>query len=195
MKKKISDIKGLELYENYYVCSSGVVFSTKKGGPAAMKPVDINGYKQVGLSFGKQRKAMLVHRLVALAFLDNPENHPQVNHKNGIKSDNSLENLEWCNAKQNMHHADAIGIKPLGSGYKDNAKTKRKLNEKQINWIINMYKDNHAIKTISEYLKIDSQVIYQILNRKTYKEYTALLEWPPLNGDQHRKTVIRKNNT
>jgi hypothetical protein len=56
-----------------------------------------NGYKKVMLCDKLTKKAYLIHRIVALTYLDNIDNKPCVNHKNGIKSDNRLENLEWCN--------------------------------------------------------------------------------------------------
>ena len=63
-------------------------------------PLSDKGYPRVALA-GSDRK---VHRLVAAAFIPNPEPLPQVNHKNGIKTDNRAENLEWCNNSQNQIH-------------------------------------------------------------------------------------------
>ena len=63
---------------------------------------DKNGYKTVMLYKGDMKKLVKVHRLVANAFIDNPDNFPQVNHKNEIKSDNRVENLRWATRSENM---------------------------------------------------------------------------------------------
>ncbi|MHB0992648.1 MAG: HNH endonuclease [Burkholderiales bacterium] len=65
------------------------------------------GYRQVCLGAGSYR---YVHRLVALCFLPNPCGFPQVNHLDGDKNNNSAENLEWCNAKENLRHAYITGL-------------------------------------------------------------------------------------
>lgn len=66
--------------------------------------LDRGGYQYVSLSLNGKIKSIKVHRLVAEAFIPNPENKPQVNHKNEIKTDNSVENLEWCDAGYNVNY-------------------------------------------------------------------------------------------
>ena len=68
------------------------------------------GYFQVTLYNGKTRKSFQVHRLVAEAFIPNENNYPQINHKNGNKQDNCVENLEWCDNSMNQLHAWQMGL-------------------------------------------------------------------------------------
>lgn len=63
-----------------------------------------NGYRLVSLEINKETKSFNVHRLVAKAFIPNPENKETVNHKNGIKTDNRVSNLEWMTNKENCRH-------------------------------------------------------------------------------------------
>lgn len=71
----------------------------------------VDGYVYYGLTKDDKQRKFKIHRLVAKAFIPNPENKPQVNHINGIKTDNRVENLEWCTSSENHQHAWDIGLK------------------------------------------------------------------------------------
>lgn len=103
------DIAG---YEGLYQVSNfGRVKSFHKGKISIMTPyVTPNGYLMVTLHNGKNRKRMTIHRLVAKAFLSNPENFPAVDHKFGNKFDNCAENLEWVSYAENTDRAIDMGL-------------------------------------------------------------------------------------
>lgn len=87
-------------------------FGRVRGLTAILKPSINNcGYLNVGLCLDRIRKTKKVHRLVAAAFLPNPENKPQVNHKDGDKSNNKASNLEWATKSENELHAYSTGLK------------------------------------------------------------------------------------
>lgn len=79
---------------------------------AAFKKVFIgtNGYPCVSVCIDQVRVQYVIHRLIAIAFIPNPENKREVNHKNGIKTDFSISNLEWCTQSENTKHAFAMGL-------------------------------------------------------------------------------------
>lgn len=100
--------KQIEGHDNAYLISNkGQVFNQKTG--RYLKPtVGSNGYMHVTLCYGKKEDAS-IHRLVAEAFVPNPEGLPQVNHKDENKENNCADNLEWCTCKYNNNY----GFSPM----------------------------------------------------------------------------------
>lgn len=100
--------KDIEGYEGYQVSNMGRVKSLNynhTGKEKIKKQLKLpNGYLQVNLWKNRKRKQFLVHRLVACAFIPNPLNLPQVNHRNERKTENFVENLEWCDRKYNCNY-------------------------------------------------------------------------------------------
>lgn len=97
--------KDIDGAPGYSVSSNGVIVGMK-GYPIKCLTIK-RGYVQFSMPIKAIDRtfSMCVHRIVAIAFIPNPLNLPQVNHINGIKNDNRVENLEWCTCKQNIHHA------------------------------------------------------------------------------------------
>jgi len=75
--------------------------------------IDRNGYVRARLSHSNKKITIRMHREVAIVFIPNPENKPQVNHKDGNKQNNSVSNLEWCDNSQNQIHAIESGLKTI----------------------------------------------------------------------------------
>jgi len=94
-----------------------------------------NQYYRVALSKNGIEKKLRIHQLIARAFIPNPLNKPQVNHINGIKTDNKIENLEWCTFQENMTHAKNQGLRARGEGHGN-----RKLNNEKVLLIRKMAK-------------------------------------------------------
>lgn len=94
-------IKG---YENYLVTEQGQIINSKTG--RALKPsITANGYYRVNLRKNGQTKTLYIHRIVAEAFIPNPNNYNEVNHIDEDKTNNNVENLEWVTHKSNINHA------------------------------------------------------------------------------------------
>ena len=101
----MKDVKG---YEGLYaVTSCGKVWSYIN--EKFLKPgVNNDGYLRVNLYKNGKYKSYAIHRLVAMAYLPNPENLPEINHKDENKTNNCLQNLEWCDRKYNINYGNCI---------------------------------------------------------------------------------------
>ena len=106
--------KYVEGYEYLYqVSNTGFVKSIARYGTKGkiMIPLDNGkGYLRIKLSKNNFAKRVMLHRIIAKAFIPNPENKPYINHIDGNKKNNSIENLEWCTQKENVSHAWVNGL-------------------------------------------------------------------------------------
>jgi len=102
MKEIWKDIEG---YEHIYQVSNIGNIRNKKSGRILRPFINIHGYVRIPLSKDKKRKNYSVHQLVAKTFISNPNNYDIVNHINGNKTDNRVENLEWCTIEENNNKA------------------------------------------------------------------------------------------
>ena len=118
-------MKQKEITKGYIVTSMGEIISVKRKSAKFLKqPIGSNGYPMVAIG----RPMVCVHRLVAETFIPNPDRKPCINHKDGNKLNNRVENLEWCTYSENMKHAVKEGI--AGGQFKKGSN--RKLTDEQI---------------------------------------------------------------
>lgn len=116
--------KTIELGVNVYAISNyGDVFNITKN---KVQPFfkEGRGYYSFSTQKNKTKKNYKVHRLVALLFIPNPENKPQINHKDGNKTNNYVGNLEWVSASENNYHAIKTGLRTYEHRYKKVAQIK-----------------------------------------------------------------------
>lgn len=114
MTEEWKPIRGL----HYEISSLGNIRNSESHKPISQFDKNGAGYIRVNLFSNGKKKRCFIHRLVAEAFIPNPENKPQVNHKDGNKQNNNLENLEWVNASENMIHSYYVLRNKTGFAYK-----------------------------------------------------------------------------
>lgn len=150
-------VKGFE--HDYEVSSIGRV--RRKDGEILNPGIHNRGYRRVNF----KGKSWFIHRLVAQAFIPNPEEKPQVNHINGVRDDNRAENLEWVTCQENLRHSyDVLGTPGHNLGKRS---PRRKLTDEQARDV------KYSKKTYSQLCEqygIDDSTIHAIRHGKQYRD-------------------------
>lgn len=156
-----------ELFEkvgdNYLVSNNGVVINIKRD--IVMKTrFDKQGYEVLVLQLNGRPTNCSIHRLVATCFLDNPYNLPQVNHIDGVKSNNIVSNLEWVTPSQNNQHAYDLSLRKQGEEHH-----KAKLNASDVNEIRDRLANGESHRYIASCYAVGRTTISKIAAGQIWK--------------------------
>lgn len=150
-------------YEGLYMVSDkGNVKGLKSGKILSNKRFNPDGYIQVALRKDGKAKEFMVHRLVAQEFLEKPSdpNKTTINHKNGVKTDNYVENLEWFSMSEQMQHAYDTGLKKPIKG--SEVLTKEEMEE--IKRTYKRYKHGFGSVALAKKYGVESTTILRVIN-------------------------------
>jgi len=180
MEKQITD------FPDYYVNSDGYVISRKSGKERRMVGGSTgHGYPQVTLRHNGVQVQRLLHRLVAEAFCERAEGCDQVNHKDGDKTNNSADNLEWVSAKQNMAHSVKSGLwtSPTKEHYKrmraNSGAAKALFTMEEASDIMEMKAAlNLSCREIASMVGCNKTTIQRIANGKMTCFKNGAVQWP-----------------
>lgn len=164
--KDISGFEGLYQVSNFGRVKSFYKHKTHAPGSVIQGSINTKGYQCVNLYKKDNKASKRVHQLVAQAFIDNPENKPQVNHIDGVKTNNRVDNLEWCTNTENSHHAFRTGlIKPL----KGESNGRAKLTEKDVIIIRALHQEGVDYKILTKVFPVNNATMHKIISNQLWK--------------------------
>jgi hypothetical protein len=159
-------MKEIEGHEGYFVYENGDVWTTKRN--RLLNKSYNNGYAKIIIKKDGVHHNKTVHRLVALAFIPNPENKPQVNHIDGNKANNHVSNLEWVNGSENNKHAFKLGLMRVTENCK--RRVKEVLGRKVLN--VKTGKIYLSVRDAAESANANKNTLYRKLkDGRSLKEY------------------------
>lgn len=200
----LSNFKPIPGYEDLYLVNKDGQIYSKKRNKLLSPDKDKYGYLQVKLCKNGEIKNFKVHRLVALTFIQNPLNLPQVNHLDGDKLNNNISNLEWCTCSQNNKHAWKLGLKEnvraaarrlgkINIKFATEARIKH-LDENLKELFDDIFKNNLKIKDIANKYNLSDKYIYKIKSKQ--KLQVAISEYFDKNPDivYQSDNKVKKNS-
>lgn len=165
------NMKAHPVYNNFIVHKDGKIFSTKTNKFIKTR-TSTKGYETFSTRLnGRNGKALFlrVHRLVAETYIENIDNKPFINHIDGNKLNNNVDNLEWVTSKENMKHAYVNNLLTIRKGEES---TSSKLTEVDIEFIRNNYKSGSRIygsRALGKKYGVDHSTILSVVNRDSWK--------------------------
>ena len=163
------DIVGYE--GRYQVSNYGRAKSFCSGKARILKPIRrADGYVNIGLHKKGETPHRAIHILVAQAFIPNPDNKPFVNHIDGDKTDNRVENLEWCTPSENVIHVHKMRLIHVSKGTKH---YKAQLTPDEVRYIREHhvpYNHEFGATALGKKFNVHPQVVLDVVNRKTYRD-------------------------
>jgi len=163
MDIEYTDIPG---FPNYKISKCGKVMSLFKNRVLSSSIMKGNGYLASPLSKDGKSLSRLIHRLLAITFIPNPENKPCVNHIDGNKLNNSLDNLEWCTYYENNRHALDTGLRPTTKGTQT---WTCKLKEEDVLEIRRLYESGIKRRFLAKQFLVSRDNISSIVSRESWK--------------------------
>ena len=169
--------RGIDGFENYMIVDSGHVISlnyANKGTPRLLKGQIVRGYVHVTLCHDGRKCQMSVHRLVGHDFIRPPRPLEVINHKNGDRKDNRVENLEWVSQSDNVIHSYRTGLRVIDEAHKLRAAklgmAKRKLSDNEASEVRRRFSQGATKTSLSETFGISRKSIHAIVYGNSYKE-------------------------
>ena len=165
-------------FNGYLVLPNGEVYNKK--GKRMSTQVTNSGYELVHFWNNGKRKAYTIHRLVAMVHIPNPDNKLQVNHRDGNKLNNTVENLEWTTLKENSKHAWDAGIM-------ENAREKAR---QRMSAIGKDYAHKNTANLLAKNIAVSIPIIQLSISGEFIKEYPSIRAARRATGSQHIKNVL-----
>ena len=164
--KKFKPIEG---YDHYYISNDGVVLSIHGKTPKLLKlRKHRKGYLTADLFEAGSRRIIFVHRLVGKAFCEGYSSDKEINHKDGNKTNNHVDNLEWVTRSQNAQHAYDNGLRVAPYGEQQGLS---KLKEEDVIFIRKNY-DEMGRYQLAEQFGVSPQTVYDVARYQTWKHVT-----------------------
>ena len=153
--------KKITVCENYSISNYGRVRNDIRN--TFLSPRKLRGYERVSLWYNNKANDHRIHRLVAQEFIPNPNNKPEVNHKNGIRNDNRVLNLEWVTGEENVDHKKTVLNQ--GDTFKGTSNGNSTLTEKNV---IDIRMSTLSRKELAEIYNVSATQIGRIITKKLW---------------------------